>query len=325
MLDMVSFGIALIDFTPLGMSPNGFPLYESNPGGSSANFAVAAARMGSRCAFLGKVGDDVFGRLLRQTFLENDVDVRGLMVSQRRSTTGAFVTLDENGEREFLFYRNYTADSEFTFDDIPLELIDETRVLHITSFILANRELRKEVLRVLDYASAAGKIITFDVNWRPFSWTDPEVGFHLMEQIFTYTNILKVSVEEMETFTGFAPEEWERGAAALLEKGPAIVIVTFGEGGSAYATKTHSAYIPGYPTRAVDTTGAGDCCFGVFMHCFLKEGLSPAHADPAAMGRALDYANLAAAYSVGRRGGIPSFPSLDEVQRLIAASGKGGV
>ena len=121
-MDVTAIGEILIDLTQTGVNEAGVPQFSANPGGAPANVAVAAARLGAKSAFLGKVGNDGFGAYLRQVLENNGVNSRGLRTGEQH-TTMAIVSVDETGERNFRFVRG--ADR-----DLPPEGVDEDEVLN---------------------------------------------------------------------------------------------------------------------------------------------------------------------------------------------------
>ena len=128
MKDIVAIGEVLIDLTQKGVDENGVAQYAANPGGAPANLAVAAARLGAKTAFVGKVGRDAFGSSLRAVLEANDVDTQGLLEDGKEHTTLAVVSVDETGERSFSFYRNPSADVNLRAEELPEKLLKDTRV-----------------------------------------------------------------------------------------------------------------------------------------------------------------------------------------------------
>jgi fructokinase len=318
MFDIVGMGTALVDFSAHGSSENGSALFEGNPGGSVANFLVAAGRQGARCAILCKLGDDMLGRILIDALTAHGVDVRGVVLSRERQTPCALVRLGEDGEREFMFYREGTADSTLAPGEVDFDLIDGSRALHITSFMLPGDLAFESAMAAIKRARSGGKLVSFDVNWRPRIWADRAQGIARLREAVARADVLKVSEEEFTLLAGCAP--CEAGAQALFDMGPKLVIATFGSGGSTFFARGASRHVPAFPVRAVDTTGAGDCCFATFMWEFLRLDLSLDAPDPDMLAGALRYANLAASYCVARRGGIPSMPSRRELEAAREAA-----
>jgi sugar/nucleoside kinase (ribokinase family) len=301
--DIAGIGTALVDFTPMGISPNGNLIYECNPGGSIANFLVVVARNNCRAAFIGKVGDDKFGRLLEQVLIKENVDVKGMNFDKKHPTSCSFVTLSSSGERTFKFYRKSGADSMLRKKDIPLEIIDRAKVIHVTSFVLTSEPSRSSVLSALRYAKEKEKIISFDINWRPNIWINRSFGKRVIENLIDHVDILKVSEEELYFFAG-GGVNIEEAAKNLISKGVKLLVVTCGAKGSYYYTSFCHDFSPAYPVKAVDTTGAGDCHFGTFMSDFIKCGIDLDNPDCQMLSGILSKANAKAAENVSAYGGM---------------------
>lgn len=308
MFDIIGIGTVLIDFTSVGVSGNGNPLYECNPGGSVANFLTAVSRQGGHCGIISKLGNDMFGKFLTKNLQEDRINVAGMVYSPDKLTTGAFVQRGEDGENDFLYYKKDAADTDLSKEEINYHLIDECKALHITSFIMTGEKSYESVLACIRYAKKAGKYITYDINWRPVSWDDLEEGKRRVYQVIRMTDILKVSLEELEIFSKVNGENWEEGAKRLLELGPKLILITFGSEGCAYYSKLGMERVEGEKVKVVDTTGAGDCCFGVFVENILKAEMCLEEQDSEVLLNSLKEANHAAALCVQNTGGIPSIP-----------------
>ena len=153
MKDIVAIGEVLIDLTQTGVNEQGVGQYAANPGGAPANLAVAASRLGASTAFVGKVGKDAYGSYLRAVLNENGVDTQGLLEDSKEHTTLAVVSVDETGERSFSFYRNPSADVNLKPEEIPAELLKNTRILHFGSVSLTAEPARSATL----YAAKAAR------------------------------------------------------------------------------------------------------------------------------------------------------------------------
>jgi len=202
MLDLVSLGELLIDFTPVGMSEKGVPLFEQNAGGGPANLACAAAKLGVKAALMGKVGADKFGEFLTQTIRENGVDVTGLATSQSHPTALAFVHLDPNGDRSFSFRRKQSADTMISFRDLNTTLIDRAKYFFFSSFIMSAPLSRKTSFQAAKYAKKAGKTVVFDPNLRLNVWESEKQAKAVALKAIRYADIVKVSEEELFFLTG---------------------------------------------------------------------------------------------------------------------------
>ncbi len=307
MFDLVSLGELLIDFTPAGISPQQNPLYEQNPGGGAANMAVAAARYGLRCAFIGKVGDDFFGHFLKETLQQVPVDTSGLILSRSHKTTLAFVKLQPNGERDFSFYRKEGADVMLQKDEVDFSLIDRARALHFSSLTMTNAWSKEATLAAAHRAKLGGKLVTYDANWRPLLWESEAQCRASMLEGLRHCDIAKLSREELCYLTG--EEHTEPGAQKLLTMGPRVLLVSHGEKGSRCYWEEGRIDVPPCPARAVDGTGAGDCFFGNAVAALLQHDFSIQKIDPQLLREALTYASRAAAYCVERKGAIPAMPT----------------
>ena len=174
MKDIVAIGEVLIDLTQKGVDENGVAQYAANPGGAPANLAVAAARLGAKTAFVGKVGRDAFGSSLRAVLEANDVDTQGLLEDGKEHTTLAVVSVDKTGERSFSFYRNPSADVNLRSEELPEKLLKDTRVLHFGSVSLTAEPARSATLYAARAARENGCLVSYDPNYRASLWNSQE-------------------------------------------------------------------------------------------------------------------------------------------------------
>ena len=197
MFDITAIGEILIDLTQSSVNEQNIPLFTANPGGAPANLAVAASRLGASTAFIGKVGADAFGSLLRQTLLNNNVDVTGLSTDTSLPTTLAVVSLDASGERSFSFYRNPSADINLQTDDISADQLTATHFLHFGSVSLTTDPARSTTLSAVKTAKEAGAVISYDPNYRARLWPNEETAIQKMSEPLHLVDILKLSDEEL--------------------------------------------------------------------------------------------------------------------------------
>ena len=301
--DMVTLGEILIDFTPDGVTPDGFPRYIQNPGGAVVNAAAAFAKYGARAGFIGKVGDDLFGRALRSFLTDLGVDCGGLAVDPDYNTTLAFVSLAPSGERDFAFYRRHEADLRISAGELPRDMLTSTKLFHFGSLSLCAEPAREATLTAVRLAKEAGALVSFDPNYRESLWAGGDFVSHAKHAL-RQADLVKVSEEEGEMLTGYAdPAD---AARAILAEGPRFAAVTMGEKGSYYAAGDYGGYAEPFPVRAVDTTGAGDVFFATFLHEFVTKEISVS--DEEAVRRAVLLANKAAALCTTKKGGALSVP-----------------
>ena len=316
--DVVGLGEILIDFTPYGKSESGNVLFERNPGGGVPNLIVAATQVGCHCAFIGKVGDDAFGRFLYETLNDKNVNTEGLVLSQEYYTTAAFVQLEDNGERSFVFYRDGAADTMLSEEELKTDIIDQTKVFHFSSPSLTGGDSRGTTWAAVKYAKEKGKTISFDPNWREMLWADHASGLEQIKRAITYTDIIKISEEELAFITGYDIPDWEKGAEQILDMGPKMVLLTLGSEGANYFMKNASGHVDAYKVTAVDTTGAGDACFGSFLAQLAKADKLVEELTGEEVEAMLKFSNAAAAICVTKRGGIPGMPEKNEITEFMA-------
>lgn len=310
MIDIVSVGEILIDLTQTGINAHGIAQFSANPGGAPANLAVAAARLGAKTAFLGKVGCDSFGDKLRQVLAENGVDVSGLAVDPIQHTTLAVVSVDQHGERSFSFYRNPSADVNLTAEEIPVSLLRQTRYLHFGSVSLTTEPAKSATLHAAQLAKSLGAMISYDPNYRANLWPDEATAVSRMLEPLPLVDVLKVSDEELPLLTGTT--DLEAGTRRLMEYGVRLVLVTLGPRGAYYRWKSQTGTVPGVPCQVADTNGAGDTFFGAALSQLAQlEQLEALTVEE--LTRIIAMANKAASLTTSRPGAIPAMPMLEEV------------
>ncbi len=310
MIDITTIGEILIDLTQSGKTEQGIPIFDANPGGAPANLAVAAARLGARTAFIGRVGKDSFGDYLKRCLAENGVDVRGMSVDEKARTTLAVVALDERGERTFSFYRDPSADVNLSMEHVPMELLGGTKVLHFGSVSLTAEPARTATLEAAKTAKASGAYVSYDPNYRASLWPDEETAVRNMTEPLSMVDILKVSDEELPLLTGCTDPE--KGSARLTDQGVRLVLVTLGAEGAFYRFDGHTGHVPGVHCQVGDTNGSGDTFFGAALSQLVKLSSLDQLTVPE-LRRILAFANKAASITTSRHGAIPAMPTLAEV------------
>lgn len=310
MTDILAVGEILIDLTQSGITEQGIPHFDANPGGAPANLAVAASRLGAKTAFIGKVGADSFGTFLRDCLMENGVDVRGLATDPVQHTTLAVVAVDAAGERNFSFYRDPSADVNLSVEDISPEQLKNTRVLHFGSVSLTAEPARSATLHAARTAKEMGAVVSYDPNYRANLWPDQETAVARMLEPLELVDILKVSDEELPLLTG--TDGLEAGCAILAGKGISLIFVTCGPNGAFYRFRGRTGHVDGVPCKVGDTNGAGDTFFGAALSQLVKHG-SMEDVTIAELERITAFANKAASLTTSRHGAIPAMPTLGEV------------
>lgn len=240
-------------------SDQGNAMFEANPGGAPCNVLAMLKKLGRSCAFVGKVGDDMFGHQLRQVAQEAGICMDGLVMDPKVRTTLAFVKTFLNGDRDFSFYRNPGADMMLTEQELPTERISQAKIFHFGTLSLTHEPVRSATQKALELAKASGAIISFDPNLRPPLWHNLEEARKQIAWGLAQCDVLKISDNELEFMTG--QTDFVAGATMLQAQFPNIRLlnVTAGAQGS-YSFYGDSQVFQPACTRGgvIETTGAGD-------------------------------------------------------------------
>jgi sugar/nucleoside kinase (ribokinase family) len=316
MMDVVSLGELLIDFTNVSADADGYPTMAAHPGGAVTNFLAAVSKYGGKCALMGKVGGDAFGRLLLNTLEKAGIETKGMLVDENVFTTLAFVTLDKTGDREFSFARKPGADTCIAFEELDLSLIDDAKVFHIGTLSLTDEPAKTATQKAVAYAKARGKMITFDPNLRKPLWKSLEDAKAQMVWGLQQADVVKISDEEVEFLFGMGVEE---GAAHILTNyGVKLVFVTCGAEGCYFRNGRASGHVPSLSgISVVDTTGAGDIFGGSALWQLLELGISPEKLEEPQLRDIVRFACTAAALSTTKFGGLSSVPELADVYKAM--------
>ncbi|CAL9117317.1 unnamed protein product [Musa textilis] len=313
---VVSFGEMLIDFVPTvsGVSLAEAPGFLKAPGGAPANVAIAVARLGGRCAFLGKLGEDEFGRMLAAILRDNGVDDSGVTFDAGARTALAFVTLRADGEREFMFYRNPSADMLLTEAELNLDLIRKAKVFHYGSISLITEPCRSAHLKAMEVAKEAGALLSYDPNLRLPLWPSAAEAREQILSIWDAADIIKVSDVELEFLTGTDSVE-DEVAMRLWRPSLKLLLVTLGEKGCKYYTKDFHGSVESFTVKQVDTTGAGDAFVGALLGKIIED--QSALQDEKKLRELLRFANACGAITTTKKGAIPSLPNISEAMQLM--------
>lgn len=317
MFDVTALGELLIDFAPKSVDAAGYPTLAANPGGAPGNFLAALNKYGCSVAMIGKVGEDMFGRMLLKTLREAGIETRGVIVDPNQFTTLAFVSLDESGNRDFSFARKPGADTCLEAGEMDAELIENARVFHFGTLSLTNDPARDATHKAVAMAKAAGRLVSVDPNLRKPLWPTEDAAKEAIEWSLRQADIVKISDEEIEFLWGLTPEQ---GAQKLLnEYGVSLVYATLGPKGCHAATKQVAVTVDSPKgLNVIDTTGAGDIFGGSAMSRFLKLDKRPEDVTEAELRDIVTFACTAASLSTQKHGGISSVPDEAEVLRKIA-------
>ena len=316
--DVVALGELLVDFTRNGLSDQGNPLFEANPGGAPANVLAMLQKLGKKTAFIGKVGQDSFGNMLADTVREAGVEVRALVRDAEIPTTLAIVNTFPNGDRDFSFYRKPGADLLLREEELDEELLRGCRIFHFGTLSLTDEPCRSATIRALNIAREAGASISFDPNWRPPLWSSEDAAREQISWGLGQCDVLKIADNELLFMTG--EEDFDRGAAILKKQYPNIRLlnVTAGGDGSHSYYGGMQVFEPACSLGGViETTGAGDTFCACVLNYVLDHGLDGL--TESNLREMLRFANTAAYIVTTRKGAIRSMPEPEEVYAILGA------
>lgn len=313
---IVSFGEMLIDFVPTvsGVSLAEAPGFVKAPGGAPANVAIAVSRLGGKAAFVGKLGDDEFGHMLAGILKENGVSAEGINFDTGARTALAFVTLRADGEREFMFYRNPSADMLLTPDELNLELIRSAKVFHYGSISLIVEPCRSAHLKAMEVAKDAGALLSYDPNLRLPLWPSAKEAREQMMSIWDKADIIKVSDVELEFLTGSDKID-DESALSLWHPNLKLLLVTLGENGCRYYAKNFRGSVDAFHVNTVDTTGAGDSFVGALLTKIVAD--QTILEDEQRLKEVLKFSCACGAITTTKKGAIPALPTESEVLDLM--------
>nr|XP_034897771.1 probable fructokinase-5 [Populus alba] len=314
---IVSFGEMLIDFVP---DVAGVSLAESGgfikaPGGAPANVACAITKLGGKSAFIGKVGDDEFGHMLVDILKKNGVNSEGVCYDPHARTALAFVTLKKNGEREFMFYRNPSADMLLQESELNMGLLKQAKVFHYGSISLISEPCRSAHLTAMKAAREAGTLLSYDPNVRLPLWPSSDAARDGIKSIWNEADFIKVSDDEVAFLTQGDPQK-EDVVLSLWHDRLKLLVVTDGEKGCRYFTKAlFKGRVPGFSVKVVDTTGAGDAFVGSLLLSVAKD--TSIFDNEEKLREALSFSNACGAICTTQKGAIPALPSGSDALALM--------
>lgn len=314
--DVIALGELLIDFTDNGLSSQGNPLLEANPGGAPCNVLSMLAKLSKKTAFIGKVGKDMFGRQLRETIKAVGIDDSYLLDDEKVHTTLAFVKTYENGDRDFSFYRDPGADMMLKEADLPLDALKNTKVFHFGTLSMTHEEVRKATKKAVETAKAAGAVISFDPNLRPPLWADLDEAKEQIDWGLRNSDIVKIADNELQFMCG--EEDLEKCAHLLKEKYPNIKVLnaTYGAEGSCSYYKDLQVFVPAFKLGGtIETTGAGDTFCASAVNYIIDHPIDELNEKD--LKEMLRFANAAAYIVTTKKGAIRSMPDPEDVEEIL--------
>lgn len=316
-MDVVALGELLIDFTENGVSSQGNPLFEANPGGAPCNVLAMLSGLGHTTAFIGKVGNDFFGKQLEKAITEVGIDAKGLLKDKDVHTTLALVHTYPDGDRNFSFYRNPGADMMLTEEDVPVDIVKSARIFHFGTLSMTHERVRLATKKAIAIAQDAGAIISFDPNLREPLWNSLDDAREQVLYGLQQCDILKISDNEIQWLTG--EYDFTEGVRWInMRYHIPLILVSMGkEGSRAYYQDKMVEAAPFIQKNTIETTGAGDTFCACVLHYVLEHGLQKlTDKDLKDM---LTYANAAASIVTTRKGALRVMPQPKEIEERIKA------
>ncbi len=313
--DVTALGELLIDFTENGVSGQGNPLFEANPGGAPCNVLAMLTKLGHKTAFIGKVGDDFFGKQLKEAIEEVGIDSTGLCMDKEIHTTLAMVHTYPDGDRDFSFYRNPGADMMLKESEVKEELIKESKLFHFGTLSMTHEDVRRATKKAIQIAEDAGNIISFDPNLREPLWNSLDEAKEQILYGLSHCHILKISDNEIQWLTG--QEDYTDGVKWILERYqiPLILVSMGKEGSRAYYGGKMVEVKPFIQKNTIETTGAGDTFCGCVLHYICEHGLENLTEEN--LFEMLQFANAAASIITTRKGALRVMPEEKEIAGLL--------
>jgi fructokinase len=313
--DVVSLGELLIDLTENGLSEQGNFLFEANPGGAPCNVLAMLNKLGAKTAFIGKVGNDFFGKLLKDTLEELGIDTSNLLMEEEVRTTLAMVHTLKDGDRDFSFYRNPGADMMLKSEEIQEDLLKNTNIFHFGTLSMTHTGVREATKRAVEIAKESGAIISFDPNLREPLWDSLEVAKEQVRYGLSKCDILKISDNEIKWLTG--KDDYTEGVNSIrIEYDIPLILVSMGKEGSRAYYEDKMVEEASYLHRnTIETTGAGDTFCACVLDYILKNGIHNLNMEQ--LREMLKFANAAASLITTKKGALKVMPEVSEVYELL--------
>lgn len=309
--DVIALGELLIDFTQNGLSEQGNGLFEANPGGAPCNVLSMLNNLGKKTSFIGKVGNDQFGKTLKKALEELGIGTENLLMDNEVHTTLALVHTFADGDRDFSFYRNPGADMMLTVNELNLDLVRDTRIFHFGTLSMTHDGIRATTKKAIEAAKEAGALISFDPNLREPLWDSLDNAKEQVRWGLRKCDVLKISDNEIQWLTG--EEDFTAGVKKIREEFPIpLILVSMGRDGSrAYYGDHYVEVAPFLQKNTIETTGAGDTFCACILNYVLDHGLEALTDEQ--LKEMLTFANAAASIITTRKGALRVMPTREEV------------
>lgn len=309
--DVTALGELLVDFTENGISAQGNTLLEANPGGAPCNVLAMLKNLGKKTAFIGKIGNDALGKMLKKTVEDQGICIDNLVEDEEIHTTLTFVHSDKDGDRSFSFYRNPGADLMLQWEEINVDFLVNTKIFHFGTLSMTEEKIKNVTKKAVQKAKENGVLISFDPNFRPPLWKDMEDARQQMWYGIGQCDILKISDDEILFLTG--TKDIDEGIARIREKSHAkLICATMGKNGSKVYYKGKTVFgRPFLRKDTIETTGAGDTFMACVLNTVLEKGLEQLTQE--SLTEMLLFANAASSIITTRKGALKVMPQRQEI------------
>lgn len=314
-------GEALIDFIPeaKGKRLKDVGSFKKVAGGAPANVAAAVTRLGGRAKIVTQLGEDAFGDFIKETLANCGVETDDIHTTKEGDTGLAFVSLADDGNRDFKFYRRTCADKMLHPSMVNEETLRECGILHFCSVDLIESPMKYTHKKLIELALDQNMLISFDPNVRLSLWDDPDSLRNTIHEFIPYAHILKLSDEELEFITG--ETSLEQALPQLFTGNVQCLIYTRGKDGAViYHKGQQCGEVEGHSIEAVDTTGAGDSFIGAFLYKLLEDHVDNLETISSDMLKTdLEFANRYAAHTATKEGAISALATQEELEAFTAS------
>ena len=316
MQDILAMGETVIDFTPIMTQGSPSILYECNAGGAPCNMVTAAAKLGAKCSIISIVGNDTLGEFLVKSLREASIDVQGMIIADDAPTVFVLLTIDEKGNRSYEKLQTKTVMDVWQASVIDYRLIDQCEVFHIAGAMFNTVQLLEAGKKAIEYAKRAKKLISCDINWRPFACDEAYLNRTLLPILPSF-DILKVSREELEILSGTT--DLETGVKKLYGLGVDFVVATLGEEGCYYCYNGGYGKLPTYDIPVLNTNASGDIFMGVMLTQLHQLHQPLSQIPQGDIEEILDIANAAGAICASKNGALSTAPNWEEIRACRAS------
>ena len=318
--EVTCIGEALIDFvsTKKGVTLSETEGFLKLAGGAPANVAVGLAKLGTRSAFVGKVGDDPFGKFLRTELAGYGVETSGVRFDAAHKTRLAFVSVTASGGRDFEFWEKQPADEQIFPADVDLATVSKSKIVSISSFLLLHEPARTSFFRIAKRVRREGCLFSFDPNLRLSLWKSRAEARKVVLKAVGLSDILRMNDEESAFLSGM--QGVESASELFLSKGPKLVVVTLGAKGCYFRTAMHSGFIKGFRVKNADTTGCGDGFYAALLHGVVRTGKKIGELSLSELALICRTANAVGALTASKHGAIPALPDAASLKKFLRSN-----